>query len=70
MSMFALRNVAANAGTAPMVMLEGGHEEIELMGMEREWAYNEPKTTEWLYDEGAGVALDGHLAMLMYKDRA
>jgi hypothetical protein len=62
---------------APMVVLEGGTSDVTLMGMEREWAFNEPKTgTEWLDDKdrggggsGGGVTLDGHLALLYYMDR-
>ena len=55
---------------APMIVLEGQTSGIALAGMEREWAYNEPKTgTEWLSDEARGVSLDGHLALLYYNDR-
>lgn len=53
-----------------MIALEGQTSGITLAGMEREWAYNEPKTgTEWLSDEARGVSLDGHLALLYYNDR-
>jgi hypothetical protein len=56
---------------APMIVLEGGSDDVTLMGMEREWAFNEPKTgTQWLSDERRGVTLDGHLALLYYRDRA
>ena len=58
------------------VVLEGGTSDVTLMGMEREWAFDEPKTgTEWLDDRdrggagGGGVTLDGHLALLYYRDR-
>ena len=56
---------------APMVVLEGGTDDVTIMGMEREWAFNEPKMgTEWLSDERRGVTLDGHLALLYYMDRS
>jgi hypothetical protein len=56
---------------APVIVLLDGSKDVTLMGMEREWAFNEPKTgTEWLSDEGRGVTLDGHLALLYYMDRA
>jgi hypothetical protein len=54
---------------APMIVLKGETSDVVLMGMEREWAYNEPKLTEWLCDEARGVTLDGHLALLYYMDR-
>ena len=54
---------------APMILLEGGSHDVAVMGMEREWAFNEPATTEWLRDEATDVKLDGHLALLYFTDR-
>ena len=52
-----------------MILLEGGSHDVAVMGMEREWAFNEPAATEWLRDEATDVKLDGHLALLYFTDR-